>query len=65
MQQNKTQKKFWSGSGGEMWVKDQAVFDRRLQSLGNAALQKIEFKTGMDESISVVDQVQQPWIFWR
>ena len=48
MQQNKTQKKFWSGSGGEMWVKDQAVFDRRLQSLGNAALQKIEFKTGMD-----------------
>ena len=31
-----------------MWVRDQAVFDRRLQSLGNAALQKIEFKTGMD-----------------
>ncbi len=31
-----------------MWVKDQAVFDRRLQSLGNAALQKIEVKTGMD-----------------
>ena len=48
LQQNITQKKFWSGSGGEMWVRDQAVFDRRLKSLGDTALQRINFKTGMD-----------------
>ena len=31
-----------------MWVKDQAVFERRLQSLGNLALRKINLMEGMD-----------------
>ena len=31
-----------------MWVKDQAVFERRLQSLGNLALRKINLIKGMD-----------------
>ena len=31
-----------------MWVKDQAVFERRLQPLGNLALQKFNLMKGMD-----------------
>jgi len=48
MEQNVVQKRFWSGSGGENWAKDRVIFDRRLQSLGDATLQKIDLKTGMD-----------------
>ena len=47
MEQNTAQKRFWSGSGGENWAKDRVIFDRRLQSLGDAALKKIDLKTGM------------------
>ena len=48
MDQNAAQKRFWSGSGGENWAKDRIIFDRRLQSLGDATLQKLDLKIGMD-----------------
>ena len=42
MELNTAQKRFWSGSGGENWANDRVIFDRRLQSLGDVALQKID-----------------------
>ena len=48
MERNTAQKRFWSGSGGENWAKDRDIFDRRLQSLGDAALQTMNLKAGMD-----------------
>ena len=48
MERNTAQKRFWSGSGGENWAKDRDIFDRRLQSLGDAALQAMNLKAGMD-----------------
>ena len=48
MEQNTAQKRFWSGSGGENWAKDRDIFDRRLQFLGDVALQTMNLKVGMD-----------------
>ena len=39
---NKDQKDFWSGKGGDVWVKRQQAMDTMLNPLGEAALQKLE-----------------------
>ena len=40
---NKNQKDFWSGKGGDIWVERQNAMDTMLSSLGEAALNKLNF----------------------
>ena len=40
---NKNQKEFWSGKGGDIWVERQNAMDTMLSSLGEAALNKLNF----------------------
>ena len=48
---NIDQKKFWSGKGGDVWVKRQQAMDTMLRPLGEAALQKLE----LNEDTNVLD----------
>jgi len=41
---NKNQKDFWSGKGGDIWVERQNAMDTMLSPLGEAALNKLDFK---------------------
>jgi len=40
---NKSQKDFWSGKGGDIWVERQNAMDTMLSPLGEAALNKLNF----------------------
>ena len=40
---NKSQKDFWSGKGGDIWVERQNAMDTMLSPLGEAALNKLDF----------------------
>ena len=48
---NKDQKDFWSGKGGDVWVKRQQAMDTMLNPLGEAALKKLE----LNEDSNVLD----------
>ena len=48
---NKDQKDFWSGKGGDIWVKRQQAMDTMLNPLGEAALKKLE----LNEDSNVLD----------
>jgi ubiquinone/menaquinone biosynthesis C-methylase UbiE len=43
---NLKQKEFWSGIGGESWIKDKKDMDRMLHDFGEQALRQISIKIG-------------------
>ena len=43
---NKNQRDFWSGKGGDIWVKRQNAMDTMLSPLGEAALNKLNLNEG-------------------